>query len=84
VSLAIGAIAGLAQANTRAGLDVTSADAYRQGVATSLSQSSLNILDRYLNVLPTFTIREGHRVKVYLSNDLLLPAYEKHQMPSDL
>jgi type IV secretion system protein VirB10 len=84
VSLAIGAIAGLAQANTRAGLDVTAADAYRQGVATSLSQSSLNILDRYLNVLPTFTIREGHRVKVYLSNDLLLPAYEKHQMPSDL
>ncbi len=84
VSLAIGAIAGLAQANTRAGFDVTAADAYRQGVATSLSQSSLNILDRYLNVLPTFTIREGHRVKVYLSNDLLLPAYEKHQMPSDL
>ena len=28
--------------------------------------------------------QEGHRVKVYLSNDLLLPAYEKHQMPSDL
>jgi type IV secretory pathway VirB10-like protein len=37
-----------------------------------------------LNVLPTFTIREGQRVKVYLSDDLLLPAYEKHQMPSDL
>jgi len=84
VSLAIGAIAGLAQVNTRAGLDVTAADAYQQGVATSLSQSSLNILDRYLNVLPTFTIREGHRVKVYLSDDLLLPAYENHQMPSDL
>ena len=55
----------------------------RHGVAASLSQSSLRILDRYLNVLPTFTIREGHRVKVYLSDDLLLPAYEKHQMPSD-
>jgi len=84
VSLAIGAIAGLAQANTQAGFDVSATDAYRQGVASSLSQTSLNILDRYLNVLPTFTIREGHRVKVYLSNDLLLPAYEKHQMPSDL
>lgn len=84
VSLAIGAIAGLAQVNTRAGLNVTAADAYQQGVATSLSQSSLNILDRYLNVLPTVTIREGHRVKIYLSDDLLLPAYEKHQMPSDL
>jgi type IV secretion system protein VirB10 len=84
VSLAIGAIAGLSQANTRYGFDTSAEDAYRQGVANSLSQSSLRILDRYLNVLPTFTIREGHRVKVYLSNDLLLPAYEKHQMPSDL
>jgi type IV secretion system protein TrbI len=83
VSLAIGAIAGLSQANTRYGLDESAADAYRQGVATSLSQSSLRILDRYLNVLPTFTIREGHRVKVYLSDDLLLPAYDQHQMPSD-
>jgi len=84
VSLAIGAIAGLAQANTRYGFDASAEDAYRQGVAASLSQSSLRILDRYLNVLPTFTIREGHRVKVYLSNDLLLPAYVGHQMPGDL
>jgi type IV secretory pathway VirB10-like protein len=84
VSLAIGAIAGLSQANTRYGLDESGVDAYRQGVATSLSQSSLRILDGYLNVLPTFTIREGHRVKVYLSDDLRLPAYDQHQMPSDL
>jgi type IV secretory pathway VirB10-like protein len=84
VSLAIGAIAGLGQVNTRSGIDVSVADAYQQGVAGSLSQSSLRILDRYLNVLPTITIREGHRVKVYLSGDLLLAAYEKHQMPSDL
>lgn len=78
VSLAIGAIAGLSQANTRYGYDASAGDAYRQGVSASLSQSSLRILERYLNVLPTFTIREGHRVKIYLSNDLLLPAYEKH------
>ena len=84
VSLAIGALAGLSQANTRYGVDASAADAYRQGVATSLSQSSLHILDRYLNVLPTFTIREGHRVKVYLSADLLLPAYDQHEIPSDL
>jgi len=30
------------------------------------------------------TIREGHRVKVYLSDDLLLPAYQNHRMPRDL
>jgi type IV secretory pathway VirB10-like protein len=26
-------------------------------------------------VLPTITIREGHRIKVYLTNDLDLPVY---------
>jgi type IV secretion system protein VirB10 len=83
VSLAIGAIAGLGQINTRAGYDTSAAELYQQGVATSLSQSSLRILDRYLNVLPTVTIREGHRVKVYLSDDLVLPAYDQHQMPFD-
>ncbi len=84
VSLAIGAIAGLSQANTRYGFDASATDAYRQGVGSSLSQSSLRILDRYLNVLPTFTIREGHRVKVYLTEDLTLPAYDQHRMPRDL
>lgn len=77
-SLAIGAVAGLAQANTRYGVDQTAADAYQQGVASSLSQSAIHVLDRYLNVLPTFTIREGHRVKVYLSQDLELPPYASH------
>jgi type IV secretion system protein VirB10 len=33
------------------------------------------VLDRYLNVLPTITIREGYRIKVYLTNDLELPVY---------
>jgi type IV secretion system protein VirB10 len=84
VSLAIGAIAGLAQTNTQYGFNASAGDAYRQGVASSLAQSSLHILDRYLNVLPTYTIREGHRVKIYLAQDLVLPAYEAHQMPSDL
>jgi type IV secretory pathway VirB10-like protein len=82
VSLAVGAIAGIAQAQSRYGYDVSGEDAYRQGVASSLSQSSMRILDRYLNVLPTFTIREGHRIKVYLTNDVSLPEYEEHRIPS--
>jgi type IV secretory pathway VirB10-like protein len=84
VSLAIGAIAGLANINTGYGYDASSMDAYRQGVASSLSQSSLRILDRYLNILPTFTIREGMRVKVILTGDLMLPDYARHTVPSDL
>jgi type IV secretion system protein VirB10 len=76
VSLAIGAIAGLSQANTQYGYTTSASDAYRQGVASSLSQSSLNILDRFLNVLPTFTVREGTRIKVFLTAGLDLPAYD--------
>jgi type IV secretory pathway VirB10-like protein len=83
VSIAIGAIAGLAQANSQYGLTVSSAEAYRQGFATSLSESALRILDRFLNILPTFTIREGNRVKVILASDLQLPAYDRDTIPSD-
>lgn len=81
VSLAIGAIAGFAQANTAYGAAASTTDVYRQGVASSLSHSSLHVLDRFLNVLPSFTIREGARVKVFLMADLQLPAYVSSQIP---
>ncbi|MGI9072752.1 MAG: TrbI/VirB10 family protein [Bryobacteraceae bacterium] len=83
VSIALGGLAGLSQANTHYGIDESASDAYRQGIGQSLSQSALHILDRYLNVLPTFTVREGYRIKVYLSQDLLLPAYEDHPAGSE-
>jgi type IV secretion system protein TrbI len=86
-SIAVGAIAGLAEvgSNTSSlGLALTPSDAYKEGVATSLAQSSTHILDRFLNLLPTITIREGHRVKVYLTQDLLVPDYAQHEMPSNL
>jgi type IV secretion system protein VirB10 len=78
-SLAIGALAGLAQINTGVGLAESWTDAYRQGLGSSLAQSSMRILDRFLNQLPTVTIREGHRLKVYLIADLALPAYRDQQ-----
>ena len=74
-SLALGAIAGFAQGQSSYGIDATALDAYRQGVASSVSQSSARVLDRFLNLLPTVTIREGHRIKVYLTRDVELPAY---------
>jgi type IV secretion system protein TrbI len=75
-SLAIGALSGLAQYNTR-GFDAGSfSDSYRQAFGASLASSATRVLDRYLNVLPTVTIREGFRIKVYLTNDLGLPAYD--------
>jgi type IV secretion system protein VirB10 len=78
-SLAIGALAGLAQVNTGVGLAESWTDAYRQGVGSSLTQSSMRILDRFLNQIPTVTIREGHRLKVYLTADLALPVYRREQ-----
>jgi type IV secretion system protein VirB10 len=83
-SLALGAIAGLSQSSGSYGYNTSGIDVYREGVSQSLSTSATRILDHFLNVLPTITIREGHRIKVYLTDDLMLPAYENHRLPSDL
>jgi type IV secretion system protein TrbI len=83
-SIALGVIAGAAESTTNTGLVESGSDALRQGMAASLAQSSAHVLDRFLNILPEITIREGHRIKVYFTEDLLLPAYENHRMPSNL
>jgi len=84
VSLAVGALGAVAEADTAGSLVASGTDRMRQGFAQSTAQSSAQILDKFLNVLPTVTIREGHRVKVYLAGDLALPDYLNHKMPSDL
>jgi type IV secretory pathway VirB10-like protein len=81
-SIALGVIAGAAEATTNSGYNESGSDAYRQGIASSLSQSSADVLDRFINVLPTHTIFEGHRIKVYITQDMLLPGYENHDMPA--
>ncbi len=83
-SLAIGAIGAVAVGGTSGALTASGTDLMRQGFAQSTAQSSAQILDKFLNVLPTIKIREGHRVKVYLSGDLALPDYSNHAMPSNL
>ena len=83
-SLAIGALGAVAEAGTGSALTASGTDVMRQSLGQSMAQSSAHILDRLLNILPTVTIREGHRVKVYLSGDLALPDYNNHKMPSDL
>jgi type IV secretion system protein VirB10 len=83
-SIALGVIAGATEATTSSGYAASGTDAYRQGVASSLSQSGARALDHFINIPPTVTIREGHRVKVSLTQDLLLPAYENHAVPGDI
>jgi len=80
-SIALGVIAGAAESTTYGGYTESGSDMYRQGMASSLSQSSADVLDRFINIPPTITIREGHRIKVYITQDMLLPAYDDHDMP---
>jgi type IV secretion system protein VirB10 len=83
-SIALGIISGAAEAtNNNQGYNETGSEAYKAGIASSLSQSSANVLDRFINIPPTITIREGHRIKVYITQDMLLPAYENHTVPSN-
>ncbi len=75
---AVGLISGLAQLLGTAGFGRGAGDRtviIAGGAADSASQASLQVMNRFLNRLPTITIREGHRVKVYLTSDLQLPAY---------
>ena len=62
------------------GLTVRGADPYaggrqgfQAGVGQGLGQSATSILDRFLNRLPTITIRAGHRLRIWLTSDVLVP-----------
>jgi type IV secretion system protein VirB10 len=62
-------------------ITTSGSQAFANGAAGSVSQSAASILDRFIQIPPTITIREGHRVKVYFTQDLLLPAYSNHTIP---
>jgi type IV secretion system protein VirB10 len=76
---AVGLISGLAQYLGNFGLGAGDGDRtviISGGVGDAASQATVQVMNRFLNRLPTVTVREGHRVKVYLTSDLELPAYE--------
>jgi type IV secretion system protein TrbI len=75
---AVGLISGLSQYLGSAGLangDGNGTVVIAGGVGDATSQATVQVMNRFLNRLPTITIREGHRVKVYLTSDIELPAY---------
>jgi type IV secretion system protein TrbI len=81
-SIALGVIAGASEITQGGGTITTSgSQAFTNGAAGSVSQSATTILDRFIQIPPTITIREGHRVRVYFTQDLLLPAYSNHTIP---
>ena len=77
-STAVGLITGLAQYLGTAGFNRGSGDrtvVITGGVSDAAAQSTAQVMNRYLNRPPSITIREGHRVKVYVTNDFQLPPY---------
>ena len=77
-SAAVGLLSGFAQylgtgAFNRGGGDRTVI--ITGGVGDAATQSTAQVMNRYLNRPPSITIREGHRVKVYVTSDFELPPY---------
>ena len=63
---AVGVVSGLALAGG-------SPFGLRAGVGRGLGQSATSVLDRFLNRLPTITIRAGHRLRIWFTSDVLVP-----------
>lgn len=83
-SIALGVVAGAGEIEEGGGMISTNGrQAFVTGASGSVSQSATTVLDRFLNIPPTITIREGHRIKVYFTQDLLLPAYDGHTVLQD-
>ncbi len=75
---AVGLLSGLAQLVGTAGFGRGDGDRtviIAGNAADATTQATAQVMNRFLNRLPTITIREGHRVKVYVTSDLDLPAW---------
>ena len=46
---------------------------FQAGAGQGLGQAAERILDRFLNRLPTLTIRAGHRLRIWFTSDVLVP-----------
>ena len=53
---------------------------FRAGAGQGLGQSATQILQRFLNRLPTITIRAGHRLRVWFTSDVLVPRPPKRRL----
>jgi type IV secretion system protein VirB10 len=77
---AIGLISGLGQYLGTVGFGQGTGDrtiVIAGGFGNATAEATAQVMNRFLNRLPTITIREGHRVKVYLTSDLEMPPYNE-------
>ena len=47
---------------------------FRAGAGQGFGQAATQIMQRFLNRLPTITIRAGHRLRIWFTADVLIPA----------
>lgn len=78
-SAAVGLLTGFAQylgSRGFAGGDGDRTVVIAGNVGDATAQATAQTMNRFLNRVPNVTIREGHRVKVYVTSDLDIPAYD--------
>jgi type IV secretory pathway VirB10-like protein len=81
-SIALGVVAGTAMIEQGGGaFSGSGSQTFTYGASSSISQSATTILDRFIQIPPTITIREGHRIKIWFTQDVVLPAYQNHTIP---
>ena len=68
---AVGIISGLTLQNSNP--YGGGAQAFRAGAGQGFGQAAEQILQRFLNRLPTLTIRAGHRLRIWFTSDVLVP-----------
>jgi type IV secretion system protein VirB10 len=83
---AIGGLGGLAQIGN-GGIGVLGGDPgalIRNGIGAQTGQEAEQILNHFLNRLPVITLREGSRARIYIGQDVLVPAYSDHRVAPNL
>ena len=79
---AVGALAGLTQASSPYDAYTSRFGSARLAAGSGLGGAAQRMLDRFLNRMPKLTVREGHRLRIYLTEDLKLPAYHTWHGPA--
>lgn len=80
---ALGGLGGLAQIGNNASVLTPSAE-IRNGLSEQTAQEGEQILNHFLNRLPTITLKEGSRARVYIGRDILIPSYAEHSVDPTL
>ncbi len=76
---AVGGLGGLAQIGND-GSALTTNSQIRNGISSQTSMEGEQILNHFLNRLPTITLKEGSRARVYIGKDILIPSYADHRV----